>query len=127
MNEQEINYFLDGVTAKQDLITSIEGLREELARAMAPMMVPKLKAKPKVTSNGIFGDAEQVYESSLNQYEKATLLYMLLNPGIHTPKSIATACSFSESSAKRAISQLMLSNRVMRAPYQNGFKLTKHV
>jgi len=29
MNEQEINYFLDGVTAKQDLIESIEALRSE--------------------------------------------------------------------------------------------------
>jgi hypothetical protein len=43
MNEQEINYFLDGVTAKQDLIESIEALRSELATAMAPMMEPKLK------------------------------------------------------------------------------------
>ena len=43
MNEQEINYFLDGVTAKQDLIESIEGLRTELHRAMQPMMEPKLK------------------------------------------------------------------------------------
>ena len=43
MTEQETNYFLDGVTAKQDLIESIEALRSELATAMAPMMEPKLK------------------------------------------------------------------------------------
>lgn len=43
MNEHEINYFLEGVTAKQDLIDSIEALRSELATAMAPMMEPKLK------------------------------------------------------------------------------------
>jgi Fic family protein len=44
MNEQEINYFLDGVTAKQDLIESIEALRSELRTAMQPMMEPVYKS-----------------------------------------------------------------------------------
>lgn len=43
MTEQETNYFLDGVTAKQDLIESIESLRTELASAMAPILVAKPK------------------------------------------------------------------------------------
>jgi len=44
MNEQEIDYFLEGVTVKQDLITSIEALRSELHTAMQPMMEPVYKS-----------------------------------------------------------------------------------
>jgi hypothetical protein len=51
MTEQEINYFLDEVAKQQqdltylqrELIESIEALRSELAKAMAPMTEPKFK------------------------------------------------------------------------------------
>ena len=43
MTQQEINYFLDGVSTKQELIESIEALRTELRTAMAPMMEPVYK------------------------------------------------------------------------------------
>ena len=51
MNEQEINYFLDGVTVKQDLIESIEGLRSELRTAMQPMMEPVYKDNTEIWRN----------------------------------------------------------------------------
>ena len=125
MNKQELDYFLDGVTAKQDLIASIEGLRTELHRAMQPMMEPKLKEVP--STGSIFEDIDSIYESSLNQYEKAVLLYLTSTP--QDPQStneIAEACSISLSSVKRAVSQLLLKTRIMRAPYQSGYLLTKN-
>lgn len=51
MTEQETNYFLDGVTVKQDLIESIEGLRSELRTAMQPMMEPVYKDNKSLWSN----------------------------------------------------------------------------
>ena len=51
MTEQETNYFLDGVTVKQDLIESIEGLRSELRTAMQPMMEPVYKDNTEIWRN----------------------------------------------------------------------------
>ena len=129
MNEQEINYFLDGVTTKQDLIASIEGLRSELHRAMQPMMEPKLKEveefDPK-RGDSISEEQDFIYESDLNQYEKAVLLFM--HHRYNWPQSvnaIAEACSISTSSVKRVISKLMMSGAIMRAPFEPGYLLTK--
>ena len=129
MNEQEINYFLDGVTAKQDLIASIEGLRSELHRAMQPMMEPKLKEveefDPK-RGDSISEEQDYIYESDLNQYEKAVLLFMHhRSTWPQSVNAIAEACSISTSSVKRVISKGMESGAIMRAPFEPGYLLTK--
>ena len=129
MNEQEINYFLDGVTAKQDLIASIEGLRSELHRAMQPMMEPKLKEveefDPK-RGDSISEEQDFIYESDLNQYEKAVLLFMHhRSTWPQSVNAIAEACSISTSSVKRVISKGMESGAIMRAPFEPGYLLTK--
>ena len=129
MNEQEINYFLDGVTAKQDLIASIEGLISELHRAMQPMMEPKLKEveefDPK-RGDSISEEQDYIYESDLNQYEKAVLLFMHhRSTWPQSVNAIAEACSISTSSVKRVISKLMMSGAIMRAPFEPGYLLTK--
>ena len=129
MNEQEINYFLDGVTAKQDLIASIEGLRSELHRAMQPMMEPKLKEveefDPK-RGDSISEEQDYIYESDLTQYEKAVFLFMHhRSTWPQSVNAIAEACSISTSSVKRVISKLMMSGAIMRAPFEPGYLLTK--
>ena len=129
MNEQEINYFLDGVTTKQDLIASIEGLRSELHRAMQPMMEPKLKEvkefDPK-RGDSISEEQDYIYESDLNQYEKAVLLFMHhRSTWPQSVNAIAEACSISTSSVKRVISKGMESGTIMRAPFEPGYLLTK--
>ena len=129
MNEQEINYFLDGVTTKQDLIASIEGLRSELHRAMQPMMEPKLKEveefDPK-RGDSISEEQDFIYESDLNQYEKAVLLFMHhRSTWPQSVNAIAEACSISTSSVKRVISKGMESGTIMRAPFEPGYLLTK--
>ena len=130
MTNQEINYFLDEVTAKQELIESIEGLREEMRKAMAPMMEPVYK-KPK-PSDG-YGDVylsrllamETIFKTDLNQYEKMVWLYMEYTSHPQSANQIAKACSISIGSVKRAISALMSKHIIMRAPFEPGYILTK--
>jgi len=130
MNEKEINYFLDGVTLKQELIESIEALRTELRKAMAPMMEPVYKEDvPKfnpTAGDSISEEQDYIYESDLNQYEKAVLLFMHHRPDWpQSVNDIAEACSISTSSVKRVISTFMMSGSIMRAPYEPGYILTK--
>ena len=132
MKQQEINYFLDGVETKQGLIESIEGLRNELRKAMAPLLVPVMK-EPNVVwddaemkTGSIFEAFDLIYESDLNQYEKAVILYMTCNTDPKSIKEIADACSISTSSVKRVISKHMMSGDIMRAPFEPGYILTKY-
>ena len=129
MTEQEIDYFLDGVKLNEELITSIEGLRTELHRAMQPMFEPVLKEdkefEPK-RGDSISEEQDYVYESDLNQYEKAVLLFMHhRSTWPQSAKDIAEACSISISSVKRVLSKFMMSGAIMRAPFEPGYLLTK--
>ena len=129
MTEQEIDYFLDGVKLNEELITSIEGLRTELHRAMQPMFEPVLKEdkefEPK-RGDSISEEQDYIYESDLNQYEKAVLLFMHhRSTWPQSTKDIAEACSISISSVKRVLSKFMMSGGIMRAPFEPGYLLTK--
>ena len=130
MNQNEINYFLDGVTIKQELIESIEGLREEMRKAMAPMMEPVYK-KPQESDDyeNLYFDRlsamEKIFETDLNQYEKLVWLYMEYTSHPQSANQIAKACSVSIGSVKRAISSLMSKYIIMRAPFEAGYILTK--
>ena len=129
MTEQEIDYFLDGVKLNEELITSIEGLRTELHRAMQPMFEPVLKEdkefEPK-RGDSISEEQDYIYESDLNQYEKAVLLFMHHRyDWPQSAKDIAEACSISISSVKRVLSKFMMSGGIMRAPFEPGYLLTK--
>lgn len=127
MNKQEINYFLDGVTAKQDLIESIEGLRSELRTAMQPMMKPVYKDND-CRAHWILEEMSHIYESDLNLYEKAVFLY-LLNFDESWPQStndIASATGMSKSSVKRVIAKGLEYEQIMKHPYEPGYLLTKH-
>lgn len=129
MNEQEINYFLDGLETKQGLIESIESLRDELRKAMAPMMEPVLKEDKEFDTkrgDSISEEQDYIYESDLNQYEKAVLLFMHhRSTWPQSVNAIAEACSISTSSVKRVISKFMMSGGIMRAPFESGYLLTK--
>ena len=129
MTEQELDYFLDGVKQNEQLITSIEGLRTELHRAMQPMFEPVLKEdkefEPK-RGDSISEEQDYIYESDLNQYEKAVLLFMHhRSTWPQSAKDIAEACSISISSVKRVLSKFMMSGEIMRAPFEPGYLLTK--
>ena len=137
MTESEINYFLDGVETKQGLIESIESLRDELRRAMAPLLVPVYKDTEKEDQkqntefdpkrgDSIAEEQDFIYQSDLNQYEKAVLLFMHhYSTWPQSVKEITEACSISTSSVKRVISKGMESGTIMRAPYEPGYILTK--
>ena len=129
MNENEINYFLDEVTTKQELIESIEALRTELRHAMAPMMEPVYKKDVnKIDPKNCFAISEQqdyIYESDLNQYEKAVYLYMHHTTYAQSTNDIAKACSISTASVKRVVSKAMKTGYIMRAPFEPGYILTK--
>ena len=132
MTNQEINYFLDGVETKQGLIESIESLRDELRKAMAPLLVPVYKDTKKEDQkqntefdpkrgDSISEEQDFIYESDLNQYEKAVLLFMHhYSTWPQSVKEIAEACSISTSSVKRVISKGMESGTIMRAPLNLG-------
>ena len=149
MTKQEIDYFLNkesstcekctcGTNLQDELVTQLKSLREELSRAMAPMMEPVYKqtesrddleallnSQPQTGS--IFEELDSIYESDLNKYEKAVLLYLTSTPmDPQSVKEIAEACSISTSSVKRVISTFMMSGSIMRAPYQSGYLLTKN-
>ena len=123
MKQSEIDYFLDGVVVKQQMIESIEGLRDELARAMQPMFEPKLKETHPWDQQTT--DMSQVYNSDANLYQKAVLVYMHLNRGPQTMQQIADATSMSITSVKRVINHYMAIGDIMRAPFQPGYILTQ--
>jgi hypothetical protein len=136
MTESEINYFLDGVETKQGLIESIESLRDELRRAMAPLLVPVYKDTEKEAQkqntefdskrgDSIAEEQDFIYESDLNQYEKAVLLFMHHTTYAQSTNDIAKACSISTASVKRVVSKHMMSGTIMRAPFEPGYILTK--
>lgn len=131
MTNQEIDSFLEGATIKQELIESIEALRTELRKAMAPIFTgePKLKEAPQfdeTRGDSISEEQDYIYESDLNQYEKAVLLFMHhRSTWPQSTNAIAEACSISTSSVKRVISKFMLSGAIMRAPHEPGYLLTK--
>ena len=78
MTEQEINYFLDGVSTKQELIESIEALRTELAQAMSPMMEPKYKSIAQLKPSKTTTDFDYVISRKwLTGAEKLVLVWML--------------------------------------------------
>ena len=136
MTESEINYFLDGVETKQGLIESIESLRDELRKAMAPLLVPVYKDTEKKDQDpdpkfdpkrgdSISEEQDYIYESDLNQYEKAVFLYMHHTTYAQSTNDIAKACSISTASVKRVISKGMKTGYIMRAPFEPGYILTK--
>ena len=126
MNENEINYFLDGVTIKQELIESIEGLREEMRKAMAPMMEPVYKKPQKSTHEHTLSEISVEYAfANHNQYELAVVVYMHVFNTPQTMQEIANMTKTSIGSVKRAIKSLMKKGDVMRAPFQSGYILTK--
>ena len=78
MTEQEINYFLDEVTVKQELIESIELLRTELAQAMAPMLEPKYKPISQLKPGKTTTDFDYIVSRKwLTGAEKLVLVWML--------------------------------------------------
>ncbi len=149
MTKQEIDYFLNkesstckkctcGTNLQDELVTQLKSLREELSHAMAPMMEPVYKQtesrddleallNSNMQTGSIFEELDSIYESDLNKYEKAVLLYLTSTPmDPQSVKEIAEACSISTSSVKRVISTFMMSGGIMRAPYQSGYLLTKN-
>ena len=123
MKQSEIDYFLDGVVVKQQMIESIEGLIAELAKAMQPMFEPKLKEEHPWDKTDTEVDA--IYSSTLNQYEKAVYLFLLHKRGPQTMQQIAQGCSISLGSVKRVIKSGQQIGYVMRAPFQPGYLLTQ--
>ena len=121
-----------GTNLQTQLIDSIESLRQELGRAMAPMMEPVMKTTTELrkfeTERGdsISEEQDYIYQSDLNQYEKAVLLYMHhYSTWPQTMVEIADACGISVTSVKRVIKRFMESGECMRAPYEPGYILTK--
>ena len=127
MNKQEIEYFL-GEEIKTGLIDRITELTEVLNAAMAPVFI----GKPKTNDNfdpkrgdSIAEEQDYIYESDLNQYEKAVFLYMHHTTYAQSTNDIAKACSISTASVKRVVSKAMKTGYIMRAPFEPGYILTK--
>lgn len=116
-------------TNNQEVVANLEWLRQTVESAMEQQFKPVYKKDVnKIDPKNCFAISEQqdyIYESDLNQYEKAVFLYMHHTTYAQSTNDIAKACSISTASVKRVISKAMKTGYIMRAPFEPGYILTK--
>jgi len=120
---------------KESMVTSLEWLKEATEMAFEKQAEPvyaqvaiETKAETHLKTNcyRTFEHQDYVYDSDLNQYDKAVILYMYhFYPLSRTTVDIAQACSISLGSVKRVLARFMKSEHIMRAPFEPGYMLTE--
>lgn len=112
-------------TNNQELVASLEWLRQTVESAM------KEQFKPVYKNNGVIvNDIYHVLASdSFNTYEKNCLIALMIrgNIGPMTPSALSDMIKMHISSVKRAIRTLKSAGIVVNHPTKSGFILNKTI